>query len=367
MANFPNYIVFVLSLSCLLCVDVQASETLPVDPVVLRIAGWDVYGDPENHNKTIGYESFENRYGARIEFTPLTNLDDIIATAESGDQYDIFIISNEGVKILHDMKLIRPLDLGKIPNYDNLYASLKYSEWCQFGARVYAVPWAWGPTGLVYDADQVQTPDSWNVLWDPKYQHKVALWDDLSMIWITALSLGHTNVYNLTRPQLNEVREKLLALNNQVFGYYKGELEELDYIRNKGVVLLNSWFDPSNLLKEEGRNFKMVIPREGAIGMFDSYMISNNSTHPDLAYQYINHQINPAVQQAMVRTTGLPPANIQTLEMLSPEEIKALHLDEADYFNRMILWDVVPRRHMYKQLLDDIKQDFAARQSDLSN
>ena len=125
---------------------------------------------------------------------------------------------------------------------------------------------------------------------------------------------------------------------------------------------MNSWFDPSALLLKEGRNFKMVIPQEGAVGMFDSYLIGHKTINPNLAYQFINHQISPDTQTQMVRITGLPPANMETLVNLTQQEIEALHLDETDYFNRMILWDVMPRRHLYERLLNEVREDLKKQQ-----
>jgi spermidine/putrescine-binding protein len=98
------------------------------------------------------------------------------------------------------------------------------------------------------------------------------------------------------------VKEKLFELNGLVHGYYEGEVQGLGLILKDNVVILNSWFDPSSRLSNEhGRNFKMVIPKEGAVGMFDSYLISKETQNKTLAHKYINHQISPAVQQQMVR------------------------------------------------------------------
>jgi putative spermidine/putrescine transport system substrate-binding protein/spermidine/putrescine transport system substrate-binding protein len=151
---------------------------------VLRVLGWDVYSDPVNMNKTIGYKSFEDEYGVQIEFKPLKNLDEIVDAAELDSEYDVFIISNEGIRMLHDMGLVIPMDLRQLPNYLSLHPHLRYTEWALFESRNYAIPWAWGPTGLLYDADVLTVaPDSWNVLWDPKYHGRVSMWDDVSMIW----------------------------------------------------------------------------------------------------------------------------------------------------------------------------------------
>ena len=146
----------------------------------------------------------------------MKNLDSIIEAAESDQHYDIFLISNEGIKLLYDMKLVAPFDLQKIPHYENLHHNLQYSEWALFDGKVYAAPWAWGPTGLLYDTDAIKTPGSWGILWNPEYKGKVSLWNDVSMIWTTALYLGYQNVYNLTREQLKQVKSRLLELNANI-------------------------------------------------------------------------------------------------------------------------------------------------------
>ena len=297
-----------------------------------------------------------------IEFTPLTNLDSIIEAAESDEHFDILIISNEGVKTIYQMGLASPLDISQIPNYQDLHANLKFNKWAQFNAEIYAVPWAWGPTGLLYDTTKISEPDSWNILWNPEYRDSVSVWDDVSMIWITALSLGYKNVFNLTKQQLKDVKDKLHKLNEQVVFYYAGNDEMFNAIDKHNVGLLNSWFNPSKRLAEENKFYRMVIPKEGAVGMFDSYLISSKTDKKDLSHRFINHQISPKIQNQMIQITGLAPANIETISLLEPEEIKSLHLDKSDYFNKMILWDIMPRKHLYEELLTEIRDDFQKMQ-----
>jgi putative spermidine/putrescine transport system substrate-binding protein/spermidine/putrescine transport system substrate-binding protein len=325
---------------------------------VLKIAGWDAYADPHNTKKTIGYKSFEEKYGVRIEFTALNSLDAIIEVAESDQEYDLFIISNEGISILYDMSLIKPLELNKIRHYQSLQHNLKYTSWAQFDSQVYAVPWSWGPTGLMYDKNLDLKPDSWETLWDTRHKGKVAMWDDVSMIWTTALLLGYKNVYNLTKEQLEAVREKLFRFNDLNGYYYKGGGDEIDLAKNGKIVAYNSWFDPSQRLRLMGKDFEMTIPKEGAVGMFDSYLISSRSKHDATAYRYIDHQISPEIQLKMVRTTGLAPANIETLGLLRPDEIHALHLNDPEYFNKMILWNNMPRKNLYEDVLQKVRADY---------
>ncbi len=358
MVRYINSVALILFLSLTTSF---TSHLLAEEQRVLRIAGWDVYGDPSHPGKTIGYESFEQKTGVKIQFKPLNNLDEIVSVAESNEVFDIFIISNEGIRLLHDMGLVSPLDLSSLPNYHNLHHNLKYSEWSQFESQVYAVPWAWGPTGLMYDKDVMSSPDSWNTLWNPEYKGRVAMWDDVSMIWVTALALGYKNVYSLTKAQLDSIKNKLFEFNDRSAIYYKGGGDEIKLAMQGEIVAFNSWYDPSAQLKSAGKNFAMTIPKEGAVGMFDSYLISNKSEQSSLAHEFIDHQISPAIQQQMVSITGLAPANIETLGLLTHEEIKALHLDDPDYFNRMLLWDHMPRKNLYQQVLEAVRKDLRSK------
>lgn len=328
---------------------------------ILKVTGWDVYSDPDKPNKTIGYKSFEKQFNVIIDFKALSNLDDIIEAAESDVNYDVFIISNEGIRILHDMQLASSFDLNLLPEYQSLHPSLQYTKWAQFATKPYAIPWAWGPTGFMYDQDVMPAPNSWNVLWDKKYAGKIAMWDDISIIWTAALSLGYKNVYSLTQPQLAKVKDKLIAFNKLQAKYYTGGGDEIELVKSGQVVAYNSWYNPSIRLKKYGKNFSMTIPKEGAVGMFDSYMISSKSKKSMIAHKYVNHQITPAIQKSMTRITGLAPANIETLGLLNPDEIKFLHLHEQDYFSKMILWDHMPRQNLYNKVLEDVRADYKQR------
>ncbi|MBF0266471.1 MAG: extracellular solute-binding protein [Gammaproteobacteria bacterium] len=340
----------------------HSHKTVAQKDKILNIVGWDVYADPKNRNKTIGYKAFEQKSGYIVNFIPLNNLDDIISYAESHHDIDLLIISNEGIEMLLNMNLVKPLSTSLISHYQDLHHNLKYTKWGHFNGNVYAVPWAWGPTGLLYDQDKIKEPTSWNIFWDPKFRYQSSIWDDVSMIWITALSLGYKNVYNLTQNQLEQIKIKLFQLNDLMYDYYGGEQEVFDLLLSGKIIITNSWFDPSGRLKNHHKNFKMVIPKEGAVGMFDSYILSQNSSKEAIAHQFIDHQISPVTQLLMSQITGLSPANIETLSLMTQDEIKGLHLDEQDYFSKMILWDIMPRKHLYDQLLKDVQQDFSRKQ-----
>lgn len=323
----------------------------------LKIIGWDTYTDPERADKTIGYKAFEEQFGVEIVFTPRSSLDSIINEIESGNQYDLVIISNEGINILRQMQLIRPLDTSKLSNFQDLYPQFQNNKWIKSNSHLYAIPMAWGPMGLLYNTDIIPEPDSWNILWDPKYKDHISVRNDISMIWLTALSLGYKNIYNLTRGQLKNVEEKLLRLNKQVYDLYNDRTHKINNIHNGNAQLLNSWLNPTQELRKHNHNYKMVTPGEQTIGKFDSYLITKSTANNNLAYQYINFQISASSQKKMTRSTGLSPANHLTTNLLTKQEIEALHLNDKNYFNQMLLLELMPRKDLYDQLVNIVRED----------
>ena len=93
----------------------------------------------------------------------------------------------------------------------------------------------WGPNPLIYDTTAFsQPPESWSMLWDPKYRGKISVWDDLSTVYMAAQVLGYdkpdpSQLYNLSDEQLEKVKKKLLELKPNIRKMWStgGELTNL--------------------------------------------------------------------------------------------------------------------------------------------
>ena len=75
---------------------------------------------------------------------------------------------------------------------------------------------------MIYDTTVFATaPESWIVLWDPKYKGKISVWDDLSTVYMAAQVLGYDKpnpdqLYNLSDEQLEAVMRVLLRTLTKV-------------------------------------------------------------------------------------------------------------------------------------------------------
>ncbi len=92
-----------------------------------------------------------------------------------------------------DSGLLLPLNLDNLPNYQQLNPSFKQLKHLVKDSVHYGLPFAWGPYGLVYNTEVFdEAPQSWNVLWDPKYkgQYSVADYGEIN-IYLSALAMGY--------------------------------------------------------------------------------------------------------------------------------------------------------------------------------
>ncbi|MGH9581016.1 MAG: extracellular solute-binding protein, partial [Terriglobales bacterium] len=119
--------------------------------------------------------------------------DELVAKLRGGSaaNYDVISPSSDVATLITRSGLAAPLDLARIPAYQQLSPSLRALPLVKDGGKVYGVPFTWGPNPLLYDTTVFpHPPESWSVLWDPKYRGKISVWDDLSTLYMAAQVLG---------------------------------------------------------------------------------------------------------------------------------------------------------------------------------
>jgi spermidine/putrescine-binding protein len=108
-------------------------------------------------------------------------------------------------------------------------------------------------------------------------------------------------------------------------------------------------------LKAAGAPVGETIPREGATGWADTWMLNTHARHPNCAYAWMNYATSPAVQKQVVAVTGYSPANLKTGALLGPKESAALHITDLKYFNSLKFWKTPPNYPQWQQIWNEIK------------
>src|SRR5437588_3393728 len=197
----------------------------------LNLLVWEGYADPSF------VKGFEEKCQCKISASYMGSSDELVAKLRGGSasNYDVISPSSDVATSIVKSGLAAPLDLSKIPSYSQTAPQLRAMPLVKDQGKVYGVPFMWGPHPLLYDKTAfLAPPQSWNVMWDSKLRGKIAVWDDLSTLYMAAQVLGYDHpdpdaIYNLSDQQLDAVKKKLLELKPNVRKMWStgGELTNL--------------------------------------------------------------------------------------------------------------------------------------------
>jgi putative spermidine/putrescine transport system substrate-binding protein/spermidine/putrescine transport system substrate-binding protein len=324
----------------------------------LNLLVWEGYADASF------VRGFEEQYHCKVSASYMGSSDELVAKLRGGSSgnYDVISPSSDVATMIASAGLAEPLDLSRIPAYGQLSPQLTSLPLVRISGKVYGVPFMWGPDPMIYDTTAfAQPPASWNVLWDPKYRGKISVWDDLSTVYMAAQVLGFdkpdpTQLYNLTDEQLEAVKKKLLELKPNIRKMWSTGGELTNLFQNHEIVAAMGW--PLNTADLRKLNFPVgeTIPKENTTGWIDHLMITSGSENKDLAYKFLEYMVEPKTQKLVTDKTHYVPSNPQAAQFMTPNEVKTLHLDDVDnYQKRLYFWQNVPRRAKYNEIWNEVK------------
>src|ERR1700723_4333494 len=266
----------------------------------LNLLVWEGYADPSF------VKAFEEQRHFKVSASYMGSSDELVAKLRGGSagNYDVISPSSDVATSIAAAELATPLDLTKIPSYGQLSPQLTSLPLVRVKGQVYGVPFMWGPDPLIYDTTVfMQAPDSWNVLWDPKYRGKISVWDDVSTIYMAAQVLGSSNpapsqFFNLSDDQLEAVKKKLLELKPNVRKMWATGGELTNLFESHEVVIAMGWPLNTADLKAAGFPVGETIPKENTTGWIDHLMITAGSDNKELAYKFLEFMIEAKTQKS---------------------------------------------------------------------
>jgi putative spermidine/putrescine transport system substrate-binding protein/spermidine/putrescine transport system substrate-binding protein len=341
--------ILALAMACVAC---KQNETM------LSLLVWEGYADPSF------VRAFEEANHCKISASYMGSSDELVAKLRGGSasNYDVISPSSDVAHSIASSGLAAPLDLSKLPAYPQLSAKLRDLPLVKSNGQIYGVPFMWGPNPLLYDAKAIgQPPDSWAVLWDPKYKEKISVWDDLSTVYMAAQVLGYdkpdpSQLYNLSDQQLEAVKKKLIELKPNIRKIWSTGGELTNLFQNHEIVLAMGWPLNTNDLRKSNFPIGETIPKENTTGWIDHLMVTSTSNNKELALAFLEYMIEAKTQKLVTDRTHYTPANPGASQFLTPEEMKSLHLDDPDaYMQRIYFWQDVPRRGKYNEIWNEVK------------
>jgi putative spermidine/putrescine transport system substrate-binding protein/spermidine/putrescine transport system substrate-binding protein len=165
-----------------------------------------------------------------------------------------------------------------------------------------------------------------------------------------------TQLYNLSDEQLAAVKKKLLELKPNVRKMWSTGGELTNLFQSHEIVIAMGW--PLNTAELKKLNFPVgeTIPKENTTGWIDHLMITAGSDNQELAYKFLEYMVQARTQKAVTDVTHYVPANPQAAQFMTAEEVKTLHLDDVDAYQKHIyFWQDPPRRQKYTEIWNEVK------------
>jgi putative spermidine/putrescine transport system substrate-binding protein len=319
---------------------------------VLNVIAWQGYTDPSFTN------TFKQQTGCSINATYAGSSDEMFAKFRSGGGtgYDMVSASGDASLRFIQSGAVQPVDVSKVPNWKNLLPALKGPPHNTVNGKHYGVSFMWGPDVLIYNTKYFKkAPTSWSVLYDKKYKGKITIPDNAIQLADVAVYLGYKKPYNLTAAQYSRVVAVAKSQRPLVRHYWAAPGEFEQDFKNGDAILGAGWPLMTVDLKKAGMSVAETIPKEGATGWADTWMLSTHSSHTACAYAWMNYALAPTTQAKVVAVTGYSPANVKTAAVLGPSKAKALHITDTKYFNSIKFWKTPPNYPAWQTAWNTVK------------
>jgi len=258
--------------------------------------------------------------------------------------------------------LLAPLDLDNIPNFKTILPYFKADASLIHDGRRYGLPYNCGPYGLAYNTTVVTTaPQSWNVLWEPRYKGAYTLNNNFHKcnIWITALALGYSyeHIFDIDRLDRARIQKKLTVLARNAKSLWDGAANPDEF---PGLSLATTWGFAAQQANRKGGRWMLASPREGGTAWIDYWCITHAATGKTrkLCEEWINYQLSPHVQKEVVRSQGVSPVVDTVAPLLTREEIGLFHVGDNDYFKTVAIWRVMSEKteKAFAQMWEEAKK-----------
>ena len=309
----------------------------------LNLIAWEGYTDKSWVNP------FVKATGCRVKAKFGGSSDEMVTLMRTG-QYDAVSASGDASLRLIVGKDVRPIDPKLVPDYKNFIPQLKSPPHNTVKGVHYGISLQWGPNTLLYNTKKVKPkPTSWRVLYSSKFKGKITVPDNPIQIADAALylmrtkaSLGIKDPYELTDSQFKAAVDLLKKQRPLVKKYWASAGDEIDLFKNGGATVGASWPYQTNTLQKDKAPVADLIPREGATGWADTWMISTKAKHPNCAVMWIKWVSTPKVQAQQALFFGETPANRKACSFMNKLEKGSCtkwHLNApAAYFNSIKFW-----------------------------
>jgi putative spermidine/putrescine transport system substrate-binding protein len=320
----------------------------------VNLIAWAGYVEDGSTDPKVDWVSdFEKQTGCQVSVKVGNTSDEMVTLMRTG-QYDGVSASGDATLRLIAGGDVAPVNTKLVPNYADVFEGLKNKPWNSVDNVPYGIPHGRGANLLMWRSDKVQPPpDSWSAVFDQASKHKgrVTAYDNPIYIADAALYLKATkpelkidNPYELDAKQFQASVDLLKQQRQNIGEYWSDYTKEQAAFANGNSQVGTTWQVIANLLHGDKVPVKTILPKEGATGWSDTWMVSSKAKHPNCMYMWMNHIISPKANAEVAEWFGEAPSNKKSCALTADKDhCKIFHASDENYFSKVSYW-TTPRK-----------------------
>jgi putrescine transport system substrate-binding protein len=312
--------------------DSGAAASAPAEEKVLNLYIWNDYLAEDtiaNFEKETGIKVSMSNYGSNEE------LEAKLAPGNSG--YDVVVPSASSYERQIKSGFYQKLDKSLLPNLKNMDPDIEARLAMHDPGNEYAVLHMWGTTGIGYNAEKIKAAnskaplDSWHLVFDPAVAKSfqkcgIAVLDSATEMFSMVLSYLGKDPNSQNPEDLKAAGDALMKFRPYV--RYIDTQRMISDLANGEICLAVGYSGDILQARDRatenntGQQISYVIPKEGTIIWFDSYLIPKDAPHPKNAHAFINYMLKPEVIAAVTNSVNYANGNAGATQFVGKEVLE---------------------------------------------
>jgi len=258
---------------------------------------------------------FERTTGIKVVYDTYDADETLEAKMMAGDSgYDAVSTSTDYFSRQIKAGIYRPLDRALLPNWKNLDSHILAIEAQADPGNRHAMPYLRHVNGFAYNVDMTRArmadapADSLDMIFKPEIIRHfadcgVTFLDSAEDVLQLALNYLHLDP-NTTQPEdYKRAEQLLLAVRPYIRAFDSSEY--MNGLANGEFCISMSWSGDYATSRGRARaagvdvHLAFTVPKEGANGSFDAWLIPADARHPLAAHKFLNYLLEPRVIAAI--------------------------------------------------------------------
>ena len=330
--------------------------------LTLNVYNWGEYisdGSEDSYDTVAEFEAwYQETYGqkVRVNYDTFASNEDMYAKLSAGAvSYDVVVPSDYMIARMAAEGMLLELDFDNIPNYANIdgeFKGLFYDP-----DNKYTVPYAYGVTGIIWDANQVDAADAegWDLLWNEKYAGSILQYNNPRDAFGTAMYKLGIDPNTTDTAEWDRAYDELMAQRPLRYGLVMDEIYNLMESGEAaiGVYYAGDYFTMIDA-QSDGVDLQFYYP-EDTNYFIDAMCIPSCCQNKELAEIFINFMLDrdAAVANAEYTYYATPNAVVYNdeayIEEMGEEAMAILYPGNEDFAER---YNALAFRNLPQETLD---------------